>query len=150
MKTRILTVTATLALALGAGGALARAQDHSGHADHAAKAEAGAVSEMTGAELKARLEKGEKVVIVDARKNLAGQKLKNAVHVPTDKLAAWAETVDKNTVIVSYCTCPHDEAAINQVSQLRAMGFANAYALKGGMAGARDAGIEVVAPAADE
>ena len=116
------------------------------HAAHGARPATAAASEMTPADLKARLAKGEKIVILDARSNLNGQILKGAVHVPVAKLADWAKDKDKTTVVVTYCTCPADEAAINEVELLQRMGFEHAYALKGGMNAARAAGIEVVAP----
>jgi rhodanese-related sulfurtransferase len=102
--------------------------------------------EMTARELKQRLGKGEKVVIVDARHDLNGEIIKGAVHVPMDKLEDWAKGVDKKTVIVTYCTCPHDEAAEAEVKSLQAWGYPSAYSLKGGMNAAREAGLEIVAP----
>jgi rhodanese-related sulfurtransferase len=102
--------------------------------------------EITAQELKQRLEKGEKVVIVDARHDLNGQIIKSAVHVPMDKLEDWAKGIDKKAVIVTYCTCPHDEAAEAEVKSLQGWGFQSAYSLKGGMNAAREAGLEIVAP----
>jgi len=49
-------------------------------------------------------------------------------------------------VIVTYCTCPHDEAADGEVKKLREMGFNNSFALAGGLDAARAAGFEIVAP----
>jgi rhodanese-related sulfurtransferase len=102
--------------------------------------------EITAQELKQRLDKGERVVILDARHDLNGQIIKSALHVPADKLEEWAKNVDKKTVIVSYCTCPHDEAAEAEVKSLQSWGYENAYSLKGGMNAARAAGLEIVAP----
>ena len=102
--------------------------------------------EMTAKDLKQRLDKGEKIVILDARAGLNGQIIKDAIHVPEDKLEEWAKTMDKATVIVTYCTCPHDEASESEVHKLRQMGFPKTYSLKGGLNAARAAGIEIVAP----
>jgi rhodanese-related sulfurtransferase len=101
---------------------------------------------MTAKDLKQRLDKGEKIVILDAREGLNGQIIKGAIHLPEDKLEEWAKTADKTTVIVTYCTCPHDEAAESEVHKLRQMGFPKTYSLKGGLDAARAAGIEIVAP----
>ena len=101
---------------------------------------------MTAKDLKARLDKGDKIIIVDARHELGGQILKDAVHVPSDNLEDWAKTIDKSAVIVTYCTCPHDEAADAEMKKLRELGFKNAYSLTGGMDAAKAAGIEVVKP----
>ena len=93
------------------------------------------------------LDKGDKVIIIDARHSLGGEILKGAIHVPSDKLDDWAKNADKTAVIVTYCTCPHDEAADAEMLKLLQMGFKNAYSLTGGMDAARAAGIEIVAPA---
>lgn len=102
--------------------------------------------EITAQELKERIDKGEKVVIIDARHDLGGQIIQSAVHVPMDRLEEWSKSVDKKTIIVTYCTCPHDEAAEAEVKSLQGWGYENAYSLKGGMNAARAAGIAIVAP----
>jgi len=150
-RNTLLAAFATLSL-IAAGALGADLQQHEldhGTAKAADKKEAGAPAkqQMTAKELKARLDKGEKVIIIDARHSLAGQILKGAIHVPSDKLEDWAKTVDKDAVIVTYCTCPHDEAADAEMEKLLQMGFKNAYSLTGGMDAARSAGIEVVTPA---
>lgn len=101
---------------------------------------------MTADALKARIAKGEKVVIVDARSELDGEIIKNAVHVPDEQLVAWSDTAPKDVPIVIYCTCEHDEAAIGEVLGLQNLGFTNAYVLEGGLAAAKKAGIDVVTP----
>lgn len=103
--------------------------------------------QITATQLKERLDKGEKVTIIDARHDVGGQIVKGAIHVPMDKLEDWARDVDKDAMIVTYCTCPHDEAADAEVEKLRQMGFKNSFALSGGLEAARIAGFEVVAPA---
>jgi rhodanese-related sulfurtransferase len=151
-------VLAAAALSLVAGSAFAQngfaqqAAPHKADAVNSTKATASnakdgqtAKAQMSAQELKQRLDKGEKIVIVDARHELNGEIIKGAVHVPSDKLEAWAKDVNKKTVIVTYCTCPHDEAAEEEVRELNKMGFVNVYSLTGGMSAARKAGIEVVA-----
>jgi rhodanese-related sulfurtransferase len=147
-RNTVLAALATTALiAAGAFGADLQQHEH----DHAAAkaadkkdAAASAKQQMTAKELKARIDKGEKVIIIDARHSLGGQILKGAIQVPSDKLEEWAKDADKNAVIVTYCTCPHDEAADAEMEKLLQMGFKNAYSLTGGMDAARSAGIEVV------
>jgi rhodanese-related sulfurtransferase len=139
-RTIVLTAAALSLLAVSAFAQDAKSQ----------KENSTAKSQMSAEELKQRLDKGEKIVIVDARHGLNGEILKGAVHVPTDKLANWAKDVDKKTVIVTYCTCPHDEAAEEEVRELKRMGFENAYSLTGGMSAARKAGIEVKAASSIE
>ncbi len=103
--------------------------------------------QITAAQLKERLDQGEKITIIDARHDVGGQIVKGAIHVPMDDLEVWAKDIDKNAMIVTYCTCPHDEAADAEVVKLRQMGFKNSFALSGGLEAARIAGLEVVAPA---
>lgn len=103
--------------------------------------------QITAAQLKERLDKGEKVTIIDARHDVGGQIVKGAIHVPMDKLEDWAKGVDKDAMIVTYCTCPHDEAADAEVEKLRQMGFKNSFALSGGLEAARISGFEIVPPA---
>lgn len=152
MRFRNMLLAAMATTALIAVGAFAQTDKHM-HNHGAAKAadtkdsaEAGK-QQMTAKDLKARLDKGDKVIIIDARHELGGQILKGAIHVPSDKLDDWARDADKSAVIVTYCTCPHDEAADAEMHNLVRMGFKNAYSLTGGMDAARAAGIEVVAPA---
>ena len=103
--------------------------------------------QIMATELKKKVDQGEKVTIIDARHDLGGQIVKGAIHVPIDKLEDWAKNIDKDAMIVTYCTCPHDEAADAEVEKLRQMGFKNSFALSGGLEAARIAGFEVVTPA---
>jgi len=152
MRFRNTLLAATLMTALS-GVALAQSNTHShsgaGHPNRASetKETPEAKPSMTPKELKDRLARGEKITIIDARSDLGGQILKGAVHLPMDKLEEWAKDVDKSSVIVTYCTCPHDEAADAEVRKLREMGFKNSYALSGGLDAARSTGFEVVTPA---
>ena len=146
IKNGLLAGIATVSLVVGGAFAQPTQREH-GHdaAKPGAKADT-AKQQMTAKELKARLDNGEKVIIIDARHDLAGQIIKGAIHVPIEKLDDWTKDADKNVVIVTYCTCPHDEAADAEVLKLLQMGFKKAYALAGGLDAARAAGIEVVSP----
>ena len=149
MRFRIL-LTAMLATAL-AGGVVAQTDKHAHERGSVkaveAKASPDTKPQITAKELKERLDKGEKLIIIDARHDVGGQIMKGAIHVPMDKLEDWAKDADKDAVIVTYCTCPHDEAADAEVAKLQKMGFKKAYALSGGLDAARSAGFEVVTPA---
>jgi len=103
--------------------------------------------ELSAADLKARIDKNQSIIIMDARTDLGGQIIKGAVHVPLSKVEEWARGADKKAIIVTYCTCPHDEAADAEMNKLREMGFENAFTLSGGLDAARKAGLEIVAPA---
>jgi rhodanese-related sulfurtransferase len=108
--------------------------------------DSGAKHELSAIDLKAKLDKKLSVVIIDARTDLNGQIIKGAIHVPLSSLEEWARSADKNAVIVTYCTCPHDEAADAEMNKLRELGFENAFTLTGGLDAARKAGLEVIAP----
>jgi rhodanese-related sulfurtransferase len=138
MKFERLMMAAAVCVLLVAAGLVA--------APKAATANDDAKHEITATELKQRLGKGEAIIILDARHDLNGQIIKGAVHVPSSKLEDWSKGVDKKTVIVTYCTCPHDEAAEAEVQSLLGWGYQNAYSLKGGLNAAREAGLEIVAP----
>lgn len=149
MRFRIL-LAAVLAAALT--GSVAAQTDKHAHehgsinaAESKAPAETGK-PQMSAKVLKQRLDSGEKITIIDARHDLGGQIIKGAVHIPMDKLEEWAKDVDKDAIIVTYCTCPHDEAAEAEVKSLQSWGYQSAYSLKGGMNAAREAGLEIVAP----
>jgi len=107
-------------------------------------ADEGAKHGIAAKDLKARLDGNQKTIIIDARDTLNGQMIKGALHVPSSKLEDWAKAADKTAFIVTYCTCPHDEAAEEAAKALRNMGFANAFSLKGGLSAAQAAGIAVV------
>lgn len=146
---RVLFTIVATAVICGMGLAQTDKHSHDQGAHNKADAKgstAAAEDHMSAKDLKQRLDKGEKIIIIDARHDLAGQILKGAIHVPSDKLDDWAKSIDKSSVIVTYCTCPHDEAADSEMHKLREMGFKNAFSLSGGLEAARTAGIEVVAP----
>ena len=151
MRLRNILPVAMTTMVLLVAAAFAQTDKHA-HDHGAAKADSRdsaqiAKQQMTAKDLKARLDRGDKVIIIDARHDLGGQILKGAIHVPSDKLEDWAKDADKSAVIVTYCTCPHDEAADAEMHTLLQMGFKNAYSLTGGMDAARSVGIEVVTPA---
>ena len=138
MKPNKAVVSVIAAMLLLAGVALAKTgmKSDDGSTKHAISAK----------DLKERLDKGEKIVIIDARAGLNGQIIRGALHVPEDKLKEWSNTADKAAVIVTYCTCPHDEASEEEVEMLLKWGFPNAFSLTGGLKAALAAGIEVVVP----
>jgi len=53
--------------------------------------------------LHGRMQRGEKVIVVDARTYAKGPILPGAVHVPTGKLQAWTKDLPPDALIVTYC-----------------------------------------------
>jgi rhodanese-related sulfurtransferase len=149
MRFRILLAAVLTAVLVG--GVAAQSDKHAHEQGSVKAVESKASSEtkpqITAKELKERLDKGEKIIIIDARHDLGGQIVKGAIHIPMDKLEEWAKDADKDALTVTYCTCPHDEAADAEVQKLQKMGFKKAYALSGGLDAARSAGLEIATPA---
>ena len=101
--------------------------------------------------VRARLDSKEKVVFVDSRGNVAGAPMvKGAAHVPLASAETWAANVPKDSFIVAYCACASEGSSLNLVGKLRAMGFTNAYALKGGIQGWKAAGLPTETGAASQ
>ena len=155
MMKQVLTATAVTLFTVGAAfaqGTMAPKTDAMAGHDHDAMAKAGDVAnvknEMTATDLKAKLDKGDKIVVIDARGNVGNEMIKGAIHVPVAQIGEWAKGKDKATWVVTYCTCPHDEAAAAEVKQLRDLGFTNAFVLAGGMNAAKTAGMSTGAPEA--
>jgi membrane protein DedA with SNARE-associated domain/rhodanese-related sulfurtransferase len=98
------------------------------------------VPRMTPQELKRRLDRGDRVLLVDARaesmRNLPPWKLPGAVYEVGDP---------GEGLVVTYCECPHEASAALLARSLPA---GRAYALKGGMTAWEKAGFarEAVSP----
>jgi hypothetical protein len=58
---------------------------------------------ITLQELQRRRDAGEKAIIVDARSSVTDVTARGAVHVPADRLEAWAKQTRKDALIVAYC-----------------------------------------------
>jgi rhodanese-related sulfurtransferase len=139
------SVSQTLAVILLAmTGALAGPWTNASGISHAARENGGEKHELSASELKARLDNNESIIILDARKELSGEMIKGAIHVPLEQVQEWAKSADKSSLIVAYCGCPHDETSQAAVHTLRQLGFENAFSLIGGLGAARKAGLGIV------
>ena len=72
-------------------------------AEQAAPFDPGTARRMSPDEVERRRAAGEKPILLDARGSVDDVMLKGAVHVPEDKLEAWAKTKPKGALIVAYC-----------------------------------------------
>ena len=88
---------------------------------------------ITVDEVKARLDRGEKILFVDTRAEIPDKIVKGATVVTPDRLAAWAAKTPKSAVVVVYCTCSHEATAEAEVLELQKRGFKSAYALLDGL-----------------
>jgi len=100
-----------------------------------------AVDMISADELKAKLAGNQQVTIIDVRSSeaysSASQTIKGAIHFKTRKLKyrlAYPPLKDlpKDREIVTYCSCPKDEASIAAAQILQAGGFKRVRVLQGG------------------
>jgi len=100
-----------------------------------------AVDMISADELKAKLAGNQQVTIIDVRSSeaysSANQTIKGAIHFKTRKLKyrlAYPPLKDipKDREIVTYCSCPKDEASIAAAQILQAGGFKRVRVLQGG------------------
>jgi len=96
---------------------------------------------MTGAQVRKKQLRKSKITFLDTRSSIDGDVIDGAYNVTPDLVSAWAARVPKSTLIVAYCTCEDDGLAIQAVQALQQLGFTNAFVLKGGLEGARTAGV---------
>jgi hypothetical protein len=58
---------------------------------------------ITPDEVQRRRQAGEKPIILDARGAVSDVTIRGAVHVPSDRIEAWAKDRPKDALIVAYC-----------------------------------------------
>jgi rhodanese-related sulfurtransferase len=107
----------------------------------AAQAQQPAVSTITAEELKAKMASNQPVLVVDVRAPEvfanSSTTVKGSYHFKVRHLKyrsqfAPFKDLPRNSEIVTYCTCPKDEASIAAAQILRESGFTNVRVLQGG------------------
>ena len=102
------------------------------------------VAMISAEELKSKLGTNEPIVVIDVRSGEtfanSDQKIKGAIHVKVRRLEHRLsfpplKDIPKNRAVVTYCSCPADEAAIVAARILLENGFKQVRALKGGWNG---------------
>jgi rhodanese-related sulfurtransferase len=92
-------------------------------------------------ELKARLSRNERLVLIDVRDTNSyagsGNRIKGALHVKLRRLnyrlsLPPLRDVSRDSEVVTYCACANDEASIRAAQILSDAGFKRVYVLKGG------------------
>jgi rhodanese-related sulfurtransferase len=100
-----------------------------------------AVETITAEELKTKLTGGQPVLIIDVRGSesyaAAATTIKGAIHFKVRKLKSRLvypplKDLPKDREIVTYCSCPKDEASIAAAQILQASGFKRVRVLQGG------------------
>ena len=104
-------------------------------------ATSGGVALMSAEELKTKLAANEGVIVIDVRSSetyaSSDQKIRGAVHVKVRRLKHRLsfpplKDVPRDREVVTYCSCPADEAAIVAARILLENGFKHVRVLKGG------------------
>ncbi|HJT64898.1 MAG TPA: rhodanese-like domain-containing protein [Pyrinomonadaceae bacterium] len=107
----------------------------------AAYAQQPATSTITAEELKAKMASNQPVLIVDVRSPEvfanSTTTVKGSYHFKVRHLKYRSQfppfkDLPRNGEVVTYCTCPKDEAAIQAAQILRESGFTNVRVLQGG------------------
>ena len=93
-----ITTRAIIAAALACGLAPLRAEETARVFDP------GVVRRITPEEVQRRRHAGEKPIILDARASVSDVIIHGAVHVPNERIEAWAKDAPRDALIVAYCT----------------------------------------------
>ena len=91
------------------------------------------MSEISPQELKARLERDDRPLLLDVRQDWETQlcRLANAVHIPIEEIELRTDELDRNDEIVVYCHQGVRSAAVAEY--LRQLGFRDVKNLAGGV-----------------
>ena len=102
------------------------------------------VSRVTTDEVGACIDRGEPILFVDSRSEAewadSPLKLPGAVRVEQDRVDDHLREIPRGRRIVTYCTCPHEEASAGVAQELLQRGFPKVHALSGGFDAWRRAG----------
>ena len=125
-------ITLLACVALGYQGAVIVAQ---------APAKTSGVAFISVEELKTRLTANESLIVIDVRSSetfaSSDKKIKGAIHMKVRRiehrlLLPPLKDVPRDRPVVTYCSCPADEAAVSAARVFLENGFKNVRALKGG------------------
>ena len=99
---------------------------------------------VTAEEVFARLDRGEPIAFVDARREQewrrSNEQLPNAVRLAPDGEDETLPLIPPGRSVVTYCTCPHEASAAKVAELLMARGYDDVHPLHGGMNAWRQAG----------
>lgn len=75
-------------------------------------------------------------LLLDVRPTVAGKvMIRGALHVPEAELAHLVETLPRDKILITYCDCARDSAAITVALELAKMGYESVAALRDGIYG---------------
>ncbi len=103
-----------------------------------------AMPRISVTDLRDRLAKND-VTLIDVRDADAflESHIPGAMHIPLARIDGEISYLPKGKPIVTYCTCPHDEAAADANMILAHGGIRDAFALAGGLGAWRAAGLPI-------
>jgi rhodanese-related sulfurtransferase len=89
--------------------------------------------EITPLEVKQRLERGDKLLIVDVREpwEHGHCHIENALHIPMGSIPANLQKLDGDEEVI--CYCHHGMRSLDVANWLRAQGIAGAKSMAGGI-----------------
>lgn len=147
MKNTLLSLMIALALvACGGSAPEAEAPAAEAPAAHQEPVEVAEAKEMDPVAVKARLDAGEKLFLLDVRNPdelVEHGKIEGAVNIPIDQLEERLAEVPKDQPIVTYCM--RGGRASRAAETLRAAGYEEPIEF-GGITAWKEAGLEVVQP----
>jgi len=109
-----------------------------------AQSKVSTVQFITAEELKQKISKNERLTVIDVRSSTAfsesEDKIKGAIRVKLRKLKSRLanpplKNIPHDSEVVTYCSCPSDEASIRAAQILSESGFKRVRALKNGWQG---------------
>lgn len=105
-----------------------------------------AMPRMTVQDLQAKLAKNE-VTVIDVRDADAYLEahIPGSMHIPLARIDGEIPYLPKGKPIVTYCTCPHDEASADANMILAHGGINDTFALAGGLGAWQNAGFPLAA-----
>jgi hypothetical protein len=62
------------------------------------------VRRITPQEVQQHQDAGEKPIVLDTRASVGDAIIRGAIHVPAERIEAWAKDAPKGALIVAYCT----------------------------------------------
>jgi membrane protein DedA with SNARE-associated domain/rhodanese-related sulfurtransferase len=102
------------------------------------------MARLEPSELKAMMDKGQEVYIVDLRHQLDylpdPRVLPGAVRLTPDKLVEFSDGIPRDRDVVLYCTCPSEATAAKMAMNLRKLGVYRVRPLRGGFDAWKEAG----------
>lgn len=107
------------------------------------KPEAVEVERITVDELKSKMAKNDKIIIIDVRGadyDASTTKIKGAIRIAPGEVEAHLKDLPRDKEIITYCACSTDGGSVKAAQILLAHGFKHVHALKGGWNAWNEAG----------